>query len=145
MHDQRLVNRLQNYWDLIRRGKPLPEIVQLNPSSIDDMWQQCMQLEVSTKAGPPSYRYTHMGEKLIPMFGRDMTGQVLDTRMNQYPYNIISAKMDGVLKSKEYVIGEGHFMNERGRVVKYRACWMPFGNEAKGVTHVVVGLSDREY
>lgn len=145
MHDQRLVSRLQNYWDLIRRDKPLPEIAQLNPSSIDDMWQQCMKLEVNQNAGKPNYRYQFMGEKLMPMFGHDLTGQILDTRMKQYPYNIISTKLDDILVSREYIIGEGHFMNERGRVVKYRACWMPFGTEEKGVTHVVVGFSDREY
>lgn len=145
MQDQRLVTRLQNYWELIRRGKPMPEIQQLNPGSIDDLWHSCMRLNTVQSQGGTSYTYHFMGENLIKLFGRDLTNTTVNRNMTQYPYNVIINKLDDVMAQKKCVIDHNQFVNDKGRVVKYRACFLPFGNDAKGITNVVVGISDREF
>ena len=145
MHDQRLVTRLQNYWELIRRGKVMPEIGQLNPAVIEDLWQQCMKIEVNRTQTGIGYTYRFMGEKLIAMFGRDLTASTIDLRSSQYPYGVIVKSLEGVMNERKFVLDENQFVNEKGKVIKYRGCIMPFGSEAKGITHLVVGLSDRTY
>ncbi len=145
MQDQRLVTRLQNYWELIRRGKPMPEIQQLNPATIDDMWQQCIKFGTFHTQGGYSYNYLFMGEQLIKMYGRDLTSQMVNVHVSEYPLNIMIKKLDGIMLEKTFMIDENQFVNGRGKLVKYRACFMPFGNEAKGITHIVVGYSGREF
>ena len=145
MQDQRLVTRLQNYWDLIRRGKPMPEIHQLNPSVIEDLWQSCMKIEATHAQGGTSYSYRFVGEKLVAMFGRDLTNNTVDLRMSQYPYGVLVKALEDVMQTRKFALSENQFVNEKGNVVKYRGCVMPFGNEARGVTHLVVGLSDKTY
>ena len=145
MQDQRLVTRLQNYWELIRRGRPMPEIQHLNTSGIDDMWQQCMNLGVHPGQGGHSYTYLFMGEKIIAMYGRDLTSQMVNPHTGEYPMNIVVKKLGSVMQSKTILIDENQFINHRSRVVKYRACFMPFGNETRGVTHIVIGFSGREF
>lgn len=145
MHDQRLVVRLQNYWELIRRGKPMPDINQLNPGTIDDLWQQCMKLEVSATQGGHRFQYRFMGEKLITMLGKDLTGTSVDGHATHYPYSIIIKPLEAIIASQQFVTEENQLVNERGRVVKYRACFMPFGNESRGVTHIVIGFSHKEF
>ncbi len=145
MQDQRLVTRLQNYWELICRGKPMPEIGQLNPAGIDDMWQQCMKIGTFQTQGGFTYNYLFMGEKLVEMYGKDLTSQVVNPHASEYPLNIVVNKLDGIMTARAFLIDENQFVNERGKLVKYRACLMPFGNEAKGVTHIVVGFSGREF
>jgi len=145
MQDKRLVNRLQNYWELIRRGKPMPEISQLNPHSIEDLWSQCMKLEALQTQGGVTYYYRFVGSVLAEMYGSDPTNREVDRKVKQYPMNIIVDKLDGVAAARNFLIDENQFVNGRGKLVKYRACLMPFGNETKGVTHIVVGFSGREF
>lgn len=146
MQDQRLVNRLQNYWNQIRRGKKLPDIGQLNSAVIDDMWQQCMQISGHpAQGGTFHYVYQFMGKKLVQLYGRDITGQAMNPSATEYPMNIVAAKLDAIMRTGEFIIDESHFMNPHGRTIKYRACFMPFGNDTKGVTHIVIGFSGREF
>lgn len=145
MQDQRLAVRLQKYWDLIRGDAIIPEIIKINPSAIDDLWQQCMRLNIIKSQSTPAYRYIHVGDQLVRMFGRDPTGTILDVRMNQYPYNIIAKQLDKVSIKPEYTLNEGQFINERSKVVKFRACWLPFGTADGEVTDIIVGFSAREF
>lgn len=39
----------------------------------------------------------------------------------------------------------GFFLNKSGEMVKYRACFLPFGSESRGLTNIVVGLSFRAF
>jgi len=145
MHDQRLVTRLQNYWELIRRGKPMPEIAHFNPAAIEDLWPQCMKLETFPAQGQPQFTYRYMGAKLITLFGKDLTGQTIDRNESRYPFSMIVLKLE-----EAYFLGKGcedesQFVNEKSKLIKYRACFLPFGNETKGITHFIVGLSDRSF
>jgi hypothetical protein len=146
MHDQRLVNRLQNYWELIRRGKVMPEINQFNTGPIDDLWSQCMKFEVTpAQGGGHIYTYRFLGEKLIPVFGRDLTGTMVNKSSQHYPFQVIIQQLEKILNQKTLIVDENQFINPKGKVVKYRACFMPFGNENRGVTHIIVGLSDKHF
>ncbi len=145
MQDQRLVNRLQNYWDLIRRSQNIPDIGQLNVSAIDDLWQQCMKVEIIPAQGGVNFAYRFVGESLIKMLGQDITNRVVDRRAKQYPYSVIVKKLDETIEVKKIIVDENQIVNEQGRIVKYRACFMPFGNETKGITHIVIGFSDRTF
>jgi hypothetical protein len=145
MQDLRLVTRLNNYWNLIRRGKPMPDISYLNTAAIDDMWQQCLNISVHPGQGGSHYHYVFMGEKLIRLYGKDLTNQPLRTNASEYPMNVVVGRLEEVAKSAEFTLEQNQFVNNKGVIVKYRACFMPFGNDAKGVTNIVVGFSGREF
>lgn len=142
MQDKRLVTRLQNYWELIRRGKPMPEIAQFNQSTIDDLWQSCLKIEVNRVQGGYNYTYKYMGSRLIQLFGKDLTGSSVDHNMARYPYKVLVTKLDEAMVAGRILVDENQFTNEKGKTIKYRSCFLPFGNEAKGITHFIIGLSD---
>ena len=123
----------------------MPEINQLNTATIDDMWQQCLKLGAFHTQGGFTYNYLFMGEGLVKMYGKDLTSQMVNAHASEYPINIVVNKLENIMTSRAFHIDENQFVNGRGRLVKYRACFMPFGNEAKGVTHIVVGFSGREF
>ncbi|MDX2073678.1 MAG: PAS domain-containing protein [Alphaproteobacteria bacterium] len=145
MQDKRLVTRLENYWNLIRRGREMPEIQQLNPDTIEDMWQQCIQMGVFAAQGGTNYHYMFMGSQIVDLYGSDPTGQMMNPRASEYPLNILINKLDGIVASKAFLIDENQFINPRAKLVKYRACFMPFGSAIRGVTHIVIGFSGREF
>lgn len=145
MNDQRLVNRLENYWNLIRRGKPMPEIAMFNSAPIEDLWHKCMKIEIQPTQDGTSFTYRYLGSSITTMFGRDITNTTVNMKMTKYPLGVIVRAMDNCMIMKTFVIDENQFVNEKGKIVKYRSCVMPFGNETKGITHLIMGISDRQF
>ncbi len=86
-----------------------------------------------------------MGEPVAEMYGRDLTGTVVDQTTKQFPGKVLHYKFDQVLDCKSPLSDDGHFINEAGKLIKYRASILPLGNKKKGVTHIIVGISCRYF
>jgi len=142
--EYRLTARLTQHWDMIRKDKELPDIHHLRPDVIDDLWQQCVMIGINVGTQEnTSYKYEYMAPGLAEAYGRDMTGTQVDVRMKQFPGSVLTSKLKDVIANKKPAEDQGAFVNEQGKTVKYRASFLPFGNDSKGLTHVVVGLSYR--
>lgn len=144
MQEHRLTLRLMRYWELIRKGRTYPEIIQFNAAAVEEIWPYCFRVSVQSQA-VPHYAYEYMGEVIAGLYGRDLTGMVVNRHMKQFPGAVLHGKLDHVVASNEPLLDEGHFVTEQGKLIKYRACLLPFGNEKKGLTHIVVGLSCRVF
>lgn len=142
IQEQRLTRRLLNYWQLIRKMKDYPDIVHFNTSAVEDVWGNCLRLSLE----PPKdiYRYEYMGDKIIKIYGKDLTGTTLEQATPKFPGLSLHQKIHDAAMGIP-VEDEGHFLKENGAMVKYRACLLPFGNPQMGVTHVIIGLSCRSF
>lgn len=89
------------------------------------------------------YTYEYMGEPIIALYGRDMTGLHVDEKMKQFPGAVVFRKMGEVVQDGCPKEDTGYLMNDAGRMIKYRACFLPFGDKKKGITHIIVGMSYR--
>ena len=145
MQDQRLVNRLQNYWDLIRRGKSMPNFSQFNPSTIDDLWAHCMVLSVAPTQNGRRYMYSYVGDALVQMFGSNLLGSAVDSKAVNYPFSVIIKMLDATYEQGKVATDQNQIINDKGKIIKYRACFLPFGTEGRGITHFVVGISDKQF
>ncbi len=145
-HEQRLIDRLTSYWTLLRKDAPLPEFVQFNISAIEDVWSQCVLFTVQpTAAGQnPNVNFYNVGDKVKALYG-DVAGRSVNTGQRNFQGAAIVRRMGEVIASPQPVYDSGQFVNERSKVVKYRSCLLPFGNRDGKVTHVVAGLSWREF
>jgi hypothetical protein len=84
-----------------------------------------------------------MGEKVISVCGRDLTSQPLDPRAEKFPDVILLGNLEEVYNAMGPIEGTGQFVGIKGGLVKWRACFMPFG-EGKRLTHILVGFSFKE-
>jgi hypothetical protein len=142
MYEQRLTLRLLRYWELVRKDKPFPEITHFNTASIEEIWPYCFMVSFGKKKS--TFTYDYMGEAIATLYGRDLTGMTIDYTMTQFPGAVIHRKLPEVIETAGPMHDDGHFVSEEG-LIKYRACFLPFGNEKKEITHVVVGLSYRKF
>mgnify|MGYP002786137991 CR=1 FL=1 len=142
MQEQRLTFRLQNYWEQIRKENEFPDIRQFNASIVEDIWPFCFQVSIGKKT-PPTFTYDYMGEKLADVYGRNLTGLTVDPRMAHFPGSILSGGLTNVIHRRIPMQDNGHLINYDGKMVRYRACLLPFGNERDGLTHIIAGLSCR--
>lgn len=147
MHEKRLTTRLMAYWEQIKGDSHCPGYQQLNPSALDDIWHNCLALRVQPSTGKRrSYTYVHCGETISQAIGKDLTGQTMTTNMKFFPGAKIIKRIDDVVEqaSPTPLLDDGQFVNEAGKVVKYRACLLAFGANGE-VAHVVIGVSWRAF
>ncbi len=142
MDEKRITQRLLNYWKTTAKGTKYPDIKRLNTAVIEDIWPFCFRVAI-IPGTMPTYRYEYMGQEIIELYGRDLTNQVVDSRMAAFPGAVLHEKLDNVVATGEPLSDDNHMVGLTGKLIKYRACMLPFGNEQSGVTHIVTGLSCR--
>lgn len=145
MQEQRLTRRVLKYWEMVRKDAPIPEIRRLNTAAIEDVWPSCLQVNVNNRGKIPVYTYEYMGAPIAAIYGRDLTGMVVDQTTKQFPGKVLHNRFNDILDKKVPMHDDGHFLSEHGKLIKYRACLLPFGTAQKGVTHIVVGLTCRYF
>lgn len=150
MQDKRITNRLIEQWSRLSQEGALPEYTRLNVSTIDDLWQNCMVLVPMPRAAASTRTQTtlkmhHLGKKVSEVIGNASVGNYIMTRTRQFAGDRILQRIDELIDNRNPIEETGQFVNDKNKVVKYRSCLLPFGNMQDGVTHVLVGLSWREF
>lgn len=142
----RLADRLLTYWNNLKKDSALPDFNHFNASLVTDIWQHCVLFTVApaTYNQPQVVNFYQIGEKLKGVYGSEMAGRSFNVAQKHFPGAAIVRRMGESIKESTALTDIGQFVNERGKVVKYRSCLLPFGKDGR-VTHVIVGLSWREF
>lgn len=143
--EQRLTLRLMKYWNLIRKDEEFPRIEMFNNAAIADLWSDCIQLRLNSRGKNPTYWCEYMGEGIMAAYGKDMTHQLLENNPHTFPGVVMYTKLNEIAATPSPMENNGHMMSDKGGILKYRACFLPFCNEKFGLTHIVVGLSYRVF
>lgn len=144
--EKRLVIRLMGYWERLRNGDPLPDFKKNNPAMIEDLWTQCFVLSIAPPRGAV-YKYEYLGDKVKDVYGGDISGRSFELQNRQFPNSIIARRLQEMVKTGTKTPQEdsGHTPSADGKLIKYRIVLLPFGNEKSGLTHIIVGISFREF
>lgn len=136
--EKRLTRRLINYWESLRTGDNMPEMAAFDIGAIAEIWAKCVKIKV----GEGGYQFEYMGRDISAAYGRDLTGQSTDTANKGFPGFFICRNLDKTLGERNFIEDTGYFLaGVSTKVVKYRACSLPFTNAEKEPTHIIVGLS----
>lgn len=138
--EQRLTKRLLGYWEILQKDKIIPQIERFNSAAVEDIWHQCITLSVDTRRAT-IFKIENMGSHIVAIHGNDISGNIVDAATMMFPGSAMHKQLLGVVASAHYQKADGMFLNEKSEMVKYRACYLPFGSEQKGVTHIIVGLA----
>ena len=145
MMDKRLTTRLTDYWNLLKKDSVLPEYSKFNNAAIADIWPSCFMLAVQPSTEKTrNYKYVSIGDKLVTLYGEDVTGNYVNSKQRHFKGAAIIKHVDKVTDGQEPLYDSGQFVNNKNKIVKFRSCLLPFGNH-NGVTHVLAGLSWREF
>lgn len=145
MQEKRLIERLKQHWLSLKGDGVMPDMRQLNPDMISDLWGRCLVLEVVHNPANRAalYSYDYMGKDIITAYGSDLTDHYVNVHMHNFPGWQVLQSIDKMLAQPDVYEAEGSFVADTHKVVKYRAILLPFGSEKK-MTHVLVGLSWKE-
>ena len=144
MIENRLTERLVSFYTLIKKEKPFPDYARFNHTMIEDIWHQCFVVSVDTNYGIKC-KYLYMGNSVVEAYGQNLTGVGVDPGAKKFPGAVTYKNMVTAVEKKSAYQDHGSFVNKNSEMIKYRACFLPFGNEKKGITHIIVGLSYRVF
>jgi hypothetical protein len=146
MQEQRLTVRLTSYWNLIRKEAPIPQFAQFNEGVIDDLWPNCfLFVGQPPVAGKQAFRIQRVGYKLESLFGQDFLGkEVSRPTFRTFGNGKIALRAEEACGSRVPVEDEGSYVNAQNKVVKYRACLLPFAADPEKLSHIIAGISWRE-
>ncbi len=147
MNDNRLINRLIEYWKRLKKDDILPDFKKNNPAAIEDIWEQCFVLS-TIPSNFIAYKYEYLGKKITHLYGKDVVGKSINMKDKQFPNSIIVPRLQAInslsdLKEPQEDVGQMPLSS--GKIIKYRTILLPFGNEKDGLTHIVAGVSYREF
>ena len=146
MYEKRLTVRLEKYWDLIRKDAPLPPYAQFNRSSVQDAWDNCMIFAAQPSASKPIFRVSEAGEQIVELLGHDVIGRdASKASMRNFGGGKIADTVLATAESRAPELLEGKYVNPNNKIVKYRACLLPFGAEDEAISHILAGISWREF
>lgn len=143
--EQRLTLRLMKYWNLIRKDHEFPRIEYFNSAAIEDIWPDCVQLRLNSRGESPTFWCEYMGERLMATYGKDISHQVLENSTQTFPGIVMYSKLNEMTVAPAPMENNGHMMSDKGGILKYRACFLPFCNDKLGLTHIIIGLSYRVF
>lgn len=143
--EKRLVDRLVQYWNRVRKELPLPAIEKFNETAIPDVWQYCIRLSVIHMQNDWSYRYEYAGERIKDALGSNPHGKIISSHSANSFEKRISNDLDACVKQRIPLQDQGQFVNEKSKVVKYRCCFLPFAHHEAEVSHIVVGFSYKTF
>ncbi len=146
MLEKRLDDRLTKYWELLKKDETLPAFGKFNTAAIDDIWDSCVLFSVSKGGSSDNKNYTfhRMGDKVRKLYNEDLTGSSLKPKQKATKGATIVKRIDEVVTQLIPIYDSGQFVSDNQKIVKFRSCLLPFGND-NDVTHVVAGLSWREF
>jgi PAS domain len=146
IQNQRLVNRLRAYWDMIKEPEDVPHISKFNRNAIVDIWENCLLIKATGTGVSRMYNIEVTGNLLTTALGGDLRGKYFSTNIGGELFSRdFVAVLDSSIERKSFMISEGSFVNKAGKKVKYRDCVLPFKDSKGEVTSLVVGISWRAF
>jgi len=131
----RLTERLQNYWEEVRGGKPVPDEADINPDHIADIWPSCFLINVRDTR----FRYDYLGLDLVEAYGSDVSGQEICEAL-VYPNSpTLFNAMQQALRGGYPVEDHGEFINHAGAAVRYRCIVLPLVSHGDPATRFILG------
>lgn len=144
MYEKRLTQRLTTYWEKLKKEDDMPAFGRFNSGALSDVWEYCMLLAVNDNSNSPSYSFYQMGDKVRELYGSQANSQALAPAGKSGQAANIIKRANEIIQTQGPVYDDGQFVSERNKMVKFRSCMLPFGS-AGNVTHIIVGLSWREF
>lgn len=137
--ERRISNRLISYWNEIRNDSLLPKESDVDPSALQDVWDNCFLIKVQTDNSHSNFVFEFLGKNLIDAYGQDITGQQFSSSLARGNRNVLSAVME-VMRTHQPVVHEMEYDNEIGDLVKYRMCLLPLTGSDGYMQYILGGM-----
>lgn len=142
IYEKRLTERMRFFWEAIRDNEDVPLFSRFNPNSLGEIWDSCLGIKVTNSNGKNIYQFSYEGSKIKQTLEKDLKFKYINPSDNSgiINKNFIDSLAE-CIESRKIVMSAGQFVTEKGRIVKYRDCILPFKKIDGKIDNLVVGVS----
>ena len=133
----RFHERLQDYWDKLRAGRPFPAEREVNPDDLAEVWPSCFLISIDDVTRRLGYRYSYLGDALVAAYGDDLHSPDVSALLTAVGNTPMAKRFDEVVKERKPVMDENQFTNSNKLNIRYRSCMLPLGDKDGEVTHIL--------
>lgn len=131
--EARITAIIIDHWEQVRGDRRFPSQQDLDPNYLEPYLDSCFLIKVEELMHTGKHNYVYIGKNILEAYGSSAThaqNEGVDPLSHK-------DKFEEVLKRRLPVLDEGEFMNQDGRIVRYRQCLVPLGNN--GVVESIFG------
>lgn len=131
---RRITEQLLLHWNQLRGDRHFPEVNDIVPESITDVWDDCFLVEIDRSKPALQFDYIHVGHNIKAMLEGGLCGtSVLSVMGNLEPiYKQIMETGQGKTEEAEVKLRDN-------REIRYRRIFLPLG-KSDVVDHIIGGM-----
>jgi hypothetical protein len=133
--ERRINLRLLAYWERLRRGRAMPTLEEFNPADLPDLRDSCFIVHIA-ELSKPDGTYGYVGTAIADAYDNGSFSGSTGNLISRNPAASAGHFLT-VAQSGRPLLDEGEFTNGSNRLVKYRQCLLPLGQE--GTVQAVCG------
>jgi hypothetical protein len=142
IYEKRLTERMRVYWENISDNQDIPLYSRFNPNSLGEIWDSCLGIKVTNSNGKNIYQFSHEGIKIKQTLEKDLKFKYINPSDNSGIINkSFINSLDECLDQRKIIMSSGQFVTDKGRIVKYRDCILPFKKMDGKIDTLIVGIS----
>lgn len=130
--ERRITLRVFNYWEMVCRGRPMPEESDIDPDALGADWENCFLLQTRDIDHIEQFNFTYLGEGILRAYqhaGINPENLYLVGPNAFY----LAPQFKQVVENAKPIIDEGYFFEGDGTKILYRQCLLPIGAKPKKV------------
>lgn len=131
---RRITEQLLLHWNQLRGTRPYPQVSDLVPEYIPDVWQDCFMLEVKGSAERRSYHYIYHGANIRAMLEGGLNASAVMPLMGG-----LEPLYHEVVTTGRGKLEESSIRTLDNKEIRYRRIFLPLGTAA-GVDHIIGGM-----
>lgn len=140
MHEQRITQRILDYWTSLKGDRPYPSERDIDPEAIPDLWDHMFLMHTRSANSRSGFRYAYMGGALIRAYGENLAGlDVYDALLNTSRDTIIEDVVK-TIHTRAPLVQEAEFDNVHHVRIKYRRILCPLGPTPETIDYLIGGM-----
>ncbi len=127
------------HWDRLRKGRPLPTLIEFDPDKRSHEASQLSFCSVAFESGQPRYRVLHEGSQMAAAYNSNWTDRYLDDALPEHAKPAALVAFDRCRESCRIAYTVSTVRDAAGNMVDCERLLLPFG-AGPLVSHIVVSL-----
>ncbi|WP_395878126.1 PAS domain-containing protein [Ehrlichia muris] len=147
IQEKRAIKILFAYWNQLRNNRAFPQIEEIEPEEIRDIWHNCFIIEVRNDKDNQKYNCIYIGERAMELYQSNIKVYAESQNIKLFFPQVIENLFDyleSIIENQEPIIDESETESADGNYIKIRQCLLPIGKNNE-VTHIIGVIGGKIY
>ena len=147
IQEKRAIKILFAYWNQLRNNRAFPQIEEIEPEEIRDIWHNCFIIEVRNDTDNQKYNCIYIGERAMELYQSNIKVYAESQNIKLFFPQVIENLFDyleSIIENQEPIIDESETESADGNYIKIRQCLLPIGKNNE-VTHIIGVIGGKIY